>query len=175
MKKHKILLVFISVILLVGCNVNKISDSEIDEKENLIKELAESNKQREKLEDDYSELENKLNEANEKIIELEAQLQNDSHIEETVSEITEDEARELVYKYIRENHDPDNIARGYQYCVHKDNDVFIVEKFSPEPGTPDRSAMLLEQYELDIETGQITETAQDAPGQKRNCMNGTDI
>src|SRR5699024_11652858 len=98
MKKHKILLVFISVILLVGCNVNKISDSEIDEKENLIKELAESNKQREKLEDDYSELENKLNEANEKIIELEAQLQNDSHIEETVSR-SEEHTSELQSRF----------------------------------------------------------------------------
>lgn len=175
MKLYKSFLAFIIAVLLVGCNLNENNNSVIEEKENIVKKLDESNEEIKKLEEDYSKLENKLNEANEKIKELEAELENNESTEEVVNELTEDEARKVVFQYIEENHNDDNIAHGYQYCVHKDNDVFVVEKYSPEPGTSDRSAMLLQQFELEIETGQIRETEQNPPGQKKNCMNGTDI
>lgn len=174
MKLHKHFLVFIISVLLIGCNLKDDNNSVIEE-DNVIRKLEESNKEIEKLEEDYSNLENKLKKANKKIKELETELKSNEPIEEVVSELTEDEARKVVFQYIEENHNDDNIAHGYQYCVHKDEGVFVVEKFSPEPGTPDRSAMLLQQFELDIDTGQVKETEQNPPGQKMNCMNGTDI
>lgn len=175
MKLYKSFLVFMIAVLLVACNLNENNDSVIEEKGNIVKELDESNEEIKKLEEDYSNLEIKLNEANKKIKELESELENNESTEEVVNELTEDEARKIAFQYIEKNHNDDNIAHGYQYCIHKDKDVFVVEKFPPEPGTSDRSAMLLQQFELDIETGQVRETEQNPPGQKKNCMNGTDI
>lgn len=66
------------------------------------------------LREENVRLEQTLNEANDKITELENQLQHQHANENTKHEMTEDEARKLVYEY-RKSKDPDNITRGYQY------------------------------------------------------------
>ncbi len=166
-----------------GCNLGESSDPKSDELDRVINKLDEANKENKQLEKDYLDLEDKFQNANDRIKELEDELQNDSYNEVVENEvdkpedasITEDTARKLVYEYIQENVEPADISSGYQYCVYKNNDVFIVEKFSPEPGTPDRSAVLLDHYQLDVITKEISQLAQIGPGQKQNCMNGTDI
>lgn len=183
MKSYKSLfLSVIYVILFSACssNVENKNNETNESQEQILKEevkklqqeISLNTEELSVLEKENVNLKNQLQETENKKQELVAELDNLRLNQSTGHEITEDTARKIVLNHLQEIED---YMVGYQYCVFENDDFFIVEVFSPEPGTDDRSAMLLLQFEVNSETGFFTEVEQDSPGQKKNCVAGQDI
>lgn len=191
MKIHKVfLLLGTTILLLMGCSTNDDSISETNNSENiesekLVKEKDEIddfkaeitflNEELTKIEEENSKLKVELNKTNERNQDLNDKLQNVTKTQEenNHNEITENKARELILNHKKEFEG--DYVKGYQYCIYKEDDVYTVEIFSPEPGTDDRAAMLLEQFELDTTSLKITKVEDEAPGQKQKCIDGYEI
>lgn len=74
------------------------------------------------------------------------------------AELTEDEAKEKVIDYIKEN-EPETaeLLDSYQFSVKEDSDKYQVNMFSPESGDEDIGSPLLSSYEVDRTTGEVGE------------------
>lgn len=191
MKNHKVFLLLGTImLLLMGCITNENNISETNKSENIESEkLVETkdafdelkakytiiNEELTKLEEENSKLKVDLDKTNERNQELNDKLLDITNTQEKNghNEISEEKARELVFNHKKEFEG--DYVRGYQYCIYKKEDVYTVEVFSPEPGTDDRSAMLLDQYELDTTSLKIIKVEEESPGQKQKCIAGYEI
>lgn len=72
------------------------------------------------------------------------------------SQLTEDEAKEQVFDYIKEN-EPEikDFLDVYQFSVKENDDKYQVNMFSPESEDPGIGSPLLSSYEVDRTTGDV--------------------
>lgn len=74
------------------------------------------------------------------------------------SQVTEDEAKQQVFKYIKEyKPEIENFLDTYQFSVDENDDKYIVNMFSAESDDEDIGSPLLSSYEVDQTTGEVEE------------------